>query len=60
MLKLRGPCPGPSEVNGEASSGLSGLSVRSVTLKDGALEHSPSRLLCRPETSATRLSVNTF
>lgn len=37
-----------------------GLSVRSVTLEDGALEHSPSWLFCWPETSATRLSVNIF
>lgn len=60
MLKLRGPYPGPSEVSGEASSGLSGLSIQSVTLEDGALEHSLSRLLCWPETSATHLSVNNF
>lgn len=42
MLKLRGPCLEPSEVSGEASSGLSGLSIQPVMLEDGALEHSLS------------------
>lgn len=55
----QGALPGASEVSGGASSGLSGLLTRSVTLGDGALGHSPSLLLCQPEAS-TPLSVNIF